>query len=166
MLNLESFFPPIIHKRICFLGQDIKIVYNDSHFVRSVKERLISDIEKGFVYFSFGKQTEFTEMCYDLLSELQKKFPNIVREKFMCEDDDDSRVYEKINHLRHNTEFEQNKCMIDKSDICYVYYFDYILPSQVCRLKDQDLKKYKNETIYLSYNYAKELGKDIFLIKK
>ena len=142
------------------------MVYKDPHLVRSVKERLISDIEKGIVYFSFGKQTEFSEMCYDLLSALQKKFPHIVREKYFSENDDDFRVYEKSIKIPRCNKFDLNKMLIDNSDICYVYFYDYLLKSQIKCLKKDELEKYEKDVTTLSCNYANNHAKHIFLIKK
>ena len=109
------------------------------------KEKIISLLFKTIenlilnenVYvFLFGSQSEFDELCYDVVSDLIKKYPlcrvyvraeypyiSKRHEIFLLQNYYEKTYYpERLLKAGKNAYTERNLEMIDKADICLVYY--------------------------------------------
>ncbi len=139
------------HRKICITESLEKHLY-------SIVEKLIHD--ENADTFIFGSKSEFDLLCYEIVTLLKVKYPNIkrvyVRAEYPYIDDHYEKcILEKYEEKYFPTEIinagrlsyvERNFKMIDQSDVC-VFYYDtkYILSESV--------KKTKSGT-EIAYKYA------------
>jgi len=150
-------------KTCCIIGhRDFK----ETEELRAIAKDLISDLIKKekVTKFLFGSKSQFTEFCYDIVSQLKSRHTNLkrvfVRAEYPIIDDhyynylkkfyEDSYFYSdklmtnKFSHIR------RNQVMIDKSDI-YLFYFnsDYVPQTKT------------RSGTHIAYIYATKKGKKI-----
>ena len=120
---------------VCFIGHR-KI--NDTPELREQLRGILLDlIENGTVNFIFGDHSAFDDLCYELVTELKEKYPEIKRINFRkdYEDTNDYTMqflivgYEEsicpkgVGSAGRASYVERNQAMINDSDFC-VFYFD------------------------------------------
>ena len=134
---------------------------------------LVSDlIKSGVQNFIFGSHSQFNDLCYEIVSKLQKQYPFIKRIHYCL-------AYENyasagINNLyEHEIDCEsainagksayivRNKMMIDDSDLCVFYYDENYKPPRRKNGK-RDLFDYQPKSgTAVAHDYAVKKGKSI-----
>lgn len=160
----------------CFIGhRKIDVTEELKTELRSTIETLIVD---NYVdTFSFGSKSEFDSLCHHIVTELKEKYHHIRRIYFSVYPPsiyDRPRpgvpsAYEEVYHpegLRNAgkaTYVKRNFAMIDKSDICIVYYNEnYEAPT---RRKNIHLPEQKrNSGTKVALDYATKEHKNIINI--
>ena len=146
----------------CFIGhREINVTDELKEKLRVVIEHLITD--ESIDTFLFGSKSHFDDLCYDIVTEIKKKYPHIKRIFVRAEYPyiDESYVayllksYEdtyfpksvlgagKASYVKRNCE------MIDNSRFCIVYYKEDYTP-----------KSRKSET-KIALAYAEKKKKNI-----
>lgn len=119
----------------CFIGhreitetKDLKIK------LKIIIEKLI--MEEKVDTFLFGSKSRFNDLCLEIVSGLKEKYPDIkriyVRAEYKYIDDnyknyllkfyEDTYFPEKITEANKAVYVERNFEMIDKSELCVIYY--------------------------------------------
>ena len=148
-------------KTSCILGhRDFK---KTDELELKLKKLLIDLIEiEGVNEFLFGSKSKFTDFCYDIVSELKNKYPNIKRIFIRAEYPIiNNNYYNYLKRLYEDSYFyseklisnkfsyiRRNQVMINKSDIC-IFYFN----------NDYDSKQQSGTRI--AYEYAVKKDKKI-----
>ena len=127
---------------VCFIGHR-KI--NDTPELRERLQDILLDlIENGTVNFIFGDHSAFDDLCYELVTELKEKHPEIKRINFRkdYEDTNDYTMqflivgYEEsicpkgVGSAGRASYVERNQAMIRESDICIFYYDENYQPNR------------------------------------
>jgi len=160
---------------------------------RKIKNIKIENLEKIFLYlileknittFMFGTKSDFYNICYEVLSNLQKKYNHIQLVLYVCKSEtgllkEDMVKWEIIRKNQFNNEvrfsyydkivdliqyynagkasyIERNQYMVDNSDIC-LFYFD-----EKYQVETENFSIPKSGT-RLIYEYAKRKNKEIIL---
>lgn len=141
---------------ICFIGH--RTVADTEKVKAKLIDIILTLIEKGADTFLFGSRSDFNSLCWEVVTELKEKYPNIKRicynaphetaftskeERKSCErlfsQITKREVYfadyeQKVNSQKaikanKNAYIMRNQEMIDASDVC-VFYFnkDYLPP--------------------------------------
>lgn len=148
-------------KICCVIGH--RTIKESKTLFELVEKNVVNLIEKENVTtFLFGSASQFTYFCYDVISGLKTRFPNIKRIYVRAEYPIISNEY--YNHLKNFYEdsyfyskkllsntfsyIRRDKFMIDKSDVCLFYYNANYLPN----------KKTKSGTC-MAYEYALKKSK-------
>ncbi len=119
----------------CFLGHR---VINETKELRIKLFKIIENliIEQNVATFLFGSKSRFNDLCLEIVTEIKEKYPNIkrvyVRAEFPIIDDDykkyllkfyeDTYFPEKLKGVGKAVYIKRNFEMINKSQICVVYY--------------------------------------------
>lgn len=161
-------------KICCFIGhRKIEITVKLKQAIYDFVQNLI--VNENVKVFLFGSRNKFDDLCYEVVSELQEKYPDIkrvyVRSQYELVDKDYKsyllQFYEetyfpdnckgagKLSHIK------RNQAMIDQSDYCLFYYNENYLPPKRKWAK-RDLFEYQpNSGTALAYKYAKQKKKNI-----
>ncbi len=130
-------------KTACFIGHR-EIVETEG-----LKEQLKELIEKLIVdnavdTFLFGSKSNFNSLCYDLVTEIKEKYPQIKRIFVRAEYPEINDSYIEYLHKYYEDTYypssvmgagkaayvKRNCEMIDKSDFCIFYYNEDALPEK------------------------------------
>lgn len=156
-------------KTCCFFGhRNIEITQKTEKVLFDVVKLLI--IQKGITRFLFGSKSQFNDLCYKIVSLLQKEFPFVqkiyVRAEYPYPGDEYIRylleMYEgtyypdKIKNAGRAVYVERNFEMIDKSEYCIVYFDKNYTPFQH--------KKRSASGTGIAYNYAVRKQKEVINI--
>lgn len=148
---------------LCFIGH--RIVADTKKVKNKLINIVLTLIEKGADIFLFGSRSDFNSLCWEVVTELKEKYPNIKRvcynapnetaftskeERKNCE-----RFFSQMTKQKvHFTDYEQtvnpqkalkanknayimrNQAMIDASDVCVFYYNKDYMPPMGSRLSD------------------------------
>lgn len=141
---------------VCFIGH--RTVADTEKVKAQLIDVILMLIEKGADIFLFGSRSDFNSLCWEAVTELKEKYPDIKRvcynaphetaftskeEREKCE-----RLFSQMtNQEVHFADYEQtvnpqkalkanknayimrNQAMIDASDVCVFYYNkDYMPP--------------------------------------
>ncbi|MBO4962339.1 MAG: DUF1273 family protein [Clostridia bacterium] len=102
-----------------------------------IRKTIINLIEKEQVSeFLFGSKSEFTDFCYNIITDISNRYSNIKRIFIRAEHPiisneycnylktfyDDTYFYNKQLISNKYSYVKRNQYMIDKSDICIFYY--------------------------------------------
>ena len=167
--------------RVCFIGHR-KIPMTDELKVniQTAIENLI--VNDKATYFLFGSRNQFDYLCHGIVSELQQKYPSIVRVACTCrseaatmkEDKErEEEIWRTLLHkevrikdfdaeYEHPTKYssgrgsyvERNQAMIDDSDICVFYYDENYLPLRR-KNSPRDISDYQPKSgTRIAYEYA------------
>ena len=134
-----------------------------------VVENLI--IKNNTEIFLFGSKSEFNSLCHSVVTELKKKYSQIsrvyVRAEYPYIDEDyksyllkgyeDTYFPKKAINSGKAVYIERNFEMIDRSDICVVYYKEDYIPKST---KNPDTKSGTK----IAYEYAKKRCKEIIVL--
>lgn len=161
-------------KTCCFFGHR-KIATADG-----LRERLYKIIEDLIIYkyvdtFLFGSKSDFDKLCLSVVTELKYKYPYIrrvyVRAEFQYINDDykayllqsydDTYYPEQISGSGRAAYVERNQIMVDRSDICVVYYSENYLPSERKNSRHDILPYQPKSGTKIAYKYAKHKKKCI-----
>ena len=149
----------------CFIGhRDINKTEELTERLSKIIENLI--LKEKVVTFLFGSKSEFNSLCYDVVSKLKEKHPQIkrvfVRAEYPEINDDyldylhrfyEETYYPKTVEGSGKSAYIKRNCeMIDKSEICVFYYNDECLP-----------KRRKSGT-KIALDYANRKSKNIILL--
>ncbi len=125
--------------------------------------------------FLFGSKSEFDQLCREVVGNLKEKHTHIKRiyvraefseinkdyEKYLLESFEQTYFPERAISAGRAMYIERNCEMIDRSDICIVYYTDNYTPSTRKNSK-RDLFAYQPKSVTsIAYQYAQSKNKKI-----
>ena len=161
-------------KVCCFFGhRKIEETEDLKNRLYEIAENLI--LNEDVDTFLFGSKSDFDYLCRKVVAELKKKHKHIKRvyvraefpyinkdyEEFLLENFEETYYSEKILNAGKAVYAERNREMIDKSDICIVYYKESYAPSRRKNSK-KDLFDYQPKSgTRIAYDYASEKNKKI-----
>ena len=176
-------------KSCSFIGhRKIEITEELKSRLYNLIDELIS--KHGVTEFLFGSRSEFDSLCYQIVTEIKKRYPNIIRISYTCkhetcplEKDKDywKKIYTQINidniqffdkEFEHKTKYssgkasyvERNFAMIDDSCYCVFYYNEnYGNEWKKTANKSAEIYQAKSGT-KLAYEYAVKCKKIIYNI--
>ena len=130
--------------------------------------------------FYVGSKSEFDELCREVLAVKKEKYPHVKRiyvraeypdisddyQKYLLKSCDATYFPEKARNSGKAVYVERNLEMIDKSDICVVYFKDDYLPPRR-RNSRRDLFDYQPKSgTAIAYNYAVQKKRMIINLAK
>ncbi len=136
-------------------------------------EKLVT--EEGVTHFLFGSKSDFDKLCLEAITELKQSYPQIQRiyvraefpyidqsyENYLLKSYDHSYYPESLLGAGRASYVKRNREMIDKSDVCLVYYKeDYQPPMRKNSKRDLLFHQPKSGTA-LAFSYAVTEGKKI-----
>ncbi len=152
-------------KTVCFFGhRSVADVEMTRKAVEIITENLI--VNENVSVFLFGSKSNFNEICYDVVTEKMKIYPHIKRVYVRAEFKDINDDYTEYLLSRYEETYypksaensgravyvKRNHEMIDKSDICVIYF-------------DAEHKpKKRNSGTKIAYDYAERKKKTIINI--
>ncbi len=139
----------------CFIGhrrvENPTAVFEE---VKKVVEALIT--QKGVRIFHFGSRSAFDDICYAVVTELQKAYPTLVKINYRCKSEyvvqkgererlesvlrescgrkvvlnefEGWRMSDRVRNAGRASYVERNQAMIDESDYCVIYYKEEYQP--------------------------------------
>ena len=162
-----------MERSVCFIGHR-KI--NDTPKLRERLQSILLDlVENGTTNFIFGDHSAFDSLCYELVTELKEKYPEIKRINFRkdYEDTDDYTMqflikgYEEsicpkdVGNAGRASYVKRNQAMIRESDVCIFYYDENYQPSRR-KTSRHDICNYQPKSgTALAYAYAESKMKRI-----
>ena len=151
----------------CFIGHRTIIETEE------LKSKIIEIIEKLIVdenvdTFLFGSKSRFNSLCLELVTKIKEKYPHIKRiyvraeytyisddyKKYLLENYEDTYYPERIIGSGKAVYVERNCEMIDKSDVCIIYYDERLYPAT------------RKSGTEIALNYAIKQGKHIIKLPK
>lgn len=171
---------------VCFIGH--RNIENAEEIKSRLKDVVTSLLSNGANTFLFGSRSDFDYICWSVVSELQKQFPDIKRIKYNIphevaftskeERERYENIYFQIAHKEaHFTDYEmsvdsekslnankttyimRNQEMIDNSDICVFYYNKNYLPPKRKMYKGDIINYQPKSGTAIAYDYAKRKKK-------
>ena len=136
-----------------------------------LKETIVTIVkEQNVQYFLFGSASKFDELCLQIVTELKKQYPEIVRiyvrakERYLTEERkkslleiyDDMIMPSDVENAGRASYVKRNQAMIDASEYCIFYYNPQYVPT-----------KQKKSGTHLAFDYAyqrKNGGKNIQIL--
>ncbi|MBQ8615728.1 MAG: hypothetical protein IJ415_04105 [Clostridia bacterium] len=169
----------------CIIGHR-KIIQTDK-FKEEVKNKLENLIVNNNVNtFLFGSNSEFNDLCYNIIFKLKEKFPKIKMifyptkvetaftydefkeiehkikngKKFSSKIFDEIKEKEVVNNANYKYSYViRNKCLIDDSDMCLFYY-------NLGEFVGAEFAGYRIKSgTKIAYEYAEKENKKIILIQ-
>lgn len=149
------------HRKIRIINKLINIIYE------SIESMIKND---GINTFLFGSNSEFNDICFEIVSKLKSNFKYIkriyVRAEFPYIDDDyreyllqkyDETIFpDKLLNSGRAVYVERNKYMIDNSYICLCYYDENYKPPRRKRNR-RDLFDYQPKSgTSIAHSYAEK----------
>ena len=125
----------VLENTCCFIGhREINVTDELKEKLHMVIERLI--IEESIDTFLFGSKSQFDDLCYDIVTEIKKKYPHIKRifvraeypyidesyEAYLLESYEDTYFPKSVLGAGKASYVKRNCEMIDNSRFCIVYY--------------------------------------------
>lgn len=162
-----------MERSVCFIGH--RKIECTPELRERLQSILIDLIENGTVNFIFGDHSAFDSLCYELVTELKEKYPEIKRINFRkdYEDTDDYTMqflitgYEEsicpkgVGSAGRASYVKRNQAMIRESDVCIFYYDENYLPSRR-KTSRHDICDYQPKSgTALAYAYAESKMKRI-----
>ena len=159
---------------VCFIGH--RKIEDTPELRERLRGILLDLIENGTVNFIFGDHSEFDGLCYDLVTELKEKYPEIKRINFRkdYEDTNDYTMqflivgYEEsicpkgVGSAGRASYVERNQAMIRESDVCIFYYDENYQPSHR-KTSRRDLFDYQPKSgTAVAYAYAVQKKKTVY----
>ena len=168
-----------MNKVCCFIGH--RKINTKLELINKLSETIELLITKRNVdTFLFGCNSEFDDLCYEIVSELKDIYPNIkriyVRAKYpyideryrdyLLEQFEDTYYPQSVFNSAKASYVKRNQEMIDKSDICIFYYDEnYELPQR--KASQNDVTSYKpNSGTEIAYSYAMKKSKEVINLTK
>lgn len=161
-------------KTCCFFGHR-KVVDEES-----VKARLYETIEKLIIsekaeVFLFGSKSDFDKICLEVVTDMKEKYPHIHRiyvraeypvisdehREYLLKHYEDTYYPNRAVNVGKAVYVERNYEMIERSDICVVYYSENYLPPARKNSK-RDLFAYQPKSgTKIAYEYAVKKNKNV-----
>lgn len=158
-----------MNKSACFIGH--RKVNPSPDFQKKLKNIIVKLIEKEKIEnFLFGGKSEFNDICYDIVSDLMKQYPQIKRihyrtnypnadeytKKYLLQGYEESIFPQSVFGAGRASYIKRNQEMIINSDICVFYYNKTIFLGDRKHLNTQH-----HSGTALAYNYAVKTHKKI-----
>lgn len=100
-------------------------------------------VKKKVDTFLFGSKSQFNSLCLEVVTKVKEKHPHIKRvyvraeypyisddyKKYLLENYEDTYYPERIKALSKGVYIKRNYEMIDKSDVCIIYYDERLYPA-------------------------------------
>ena len=161
-------------KICCFVGhRKIEITVEHKQELYDYIESLI--VNENVKVFLFGSRSKFDDLCYEVVTELQEKYPYIERvyvrsqyeyvgkdyESYLLQFYEKTTYPESCKGAGKLSHIKRNQAMIDESDFCLFYYNENYLPPKRKWAK-RDLFAYQPKSgTALAYKYAQQKKKNI-----
>lgn len=161
-------------KTVCFIGhRKIEVTDNLEQELTEYIEYLI--LNENVKVFLFGSRSEFDNLCYDVVSKLKEKYPDIKRVnvrctyeylpdmymKFYLEDYEESIYPKECINSGKISYVRRNQAMVDDSDYCIFYYNENYLPPRRKYAKRCVTDYQPKSGTALAYHYAEQKKKII-----
>ena len=160
-------------KSCCFIGHR-KIEDKETVKIKlaEIVEKLISEDVDTFIV---GSRSDFNELSCEVLKEKKEKYPHIKRifiraeypyidegyEKYLLESCEETYFSERAKNANKLVYIERNYEMIDKSDICIMFYKEDYLPPKK-RNGRQSFTDYQPKSgTGMAYKYAIQKNREI-----
>lgn len=146
----------------CFIGhREINVTDELKEKLRVVIEHLITD--ESIDTFLFGSKSHFDDLCYDIVTEIKKKYPHIKRifvraeypyidesyKAYLLENYEDTYFPKSVLGAGKASYVKRNCEMIDNSRFCIVYY------------KEDYTPKSRKSGTKIAFTYAEKKKKNI-----
>lgn len=165
-------------KKACCVFGHRKITEKEQ--VREKLTEIIENLitEENIDVFHFGSRSEFDDLCREVLAEKKEKYPHIKRiyvraeyqyigkdyENYLLESCDETYFPENAENAGAASYIKRNCEMIDKSDICIVYYKEDYLPPIRKKAKGYMPDCQPKSGTAIAYGYAKRKKRKIINI--
>ena len=131
----------VLENICCFIGhRKINVTDELKEKLRVVIECLI--VDENIDTFLFGSKSQFDDLCYDIVTEIKKKYPHIKRifvraeypyidesyEAYLLESYEDTYFPKSVLGAGKASYVKRNCEMIDNSRFCIVYYKEDYTP--------------------------------------
>lgn len=131
----------VLENTCCFIGhREINVTDELKEKLRVVIECLI--VDENIDKFLFGSKSQFDDLCYDIVTEIKKKYPHIKRifvraeypyidesyEAYLLESYEDTYFPKSVLDAGKARYVKRNCEMIDNSRFCIVYYKEDYTP--------------------------------------
>ena len=171
-----------MNKKIAIFGHR-KVDEADKHIIKDVNNLFENFVINDDTQFLFGSNSEFNDICYDIVTELKGKYNNIERIGYLCATEIAFTKEEAINYQKYinksiskgkhikiydqiqqldfdskNLYIDRNKKMIEDADICIFYYSEKNI---------NPTNKFGNKTnsgTKIALEYAKSKCKEIIIL--
>ena len=152
----------VLENTCCFIGhREINVTDELKEKLHVVIKRLI--IEESIDTFLFGSKSHFDNLCYDIVTEIKKKYPHIKRifvraeypyidesyEAYLLESYEDTYFPKSVLGAGKASYVKRNCEMIDNSRFCIVYY------------KEDYTPKGRKSGTKIAFDYAEKKRKSI-----
>ena len=149
--------------KACFIGH--RNILKSEELNNSLKETIITLINKGVTVFLFGSMSEFDNLALKLVTELKIKYPFIKRvyvrsnyqfidtsyESYLHKFYDETYFPTKLANAGKYSYVERNYEMIDNSDFCVFYYNKNYKPLLREETKNTPLRKTRKSGTKIAY---------------
>lgn len=174
--------------RVCFIGH--RTVADAAQLkikLTEIVSRLVSD---GADTFLFGSRSDFDNLCWQVVTELQEQYPNIKRVSYntphetaftsieerqqfeqiysrlfgsdvRLKDYESAVISQRSINATKDTYIMRNQDMIDNSDVCVFYYNKDYLPPRRKQSKRNVLDYQPRSGTAVAYTYAIQKKKTI-----
>ena len=161
-----------MEKSVCFIGH--RKIEDTPELRERLRCTLSELIKSGTINFIFGDNSEFNSLCYDTVTELKEKYPEIRRIHFRkdYENTDDYLIIrfeesicpEGVGGAGRASYVKRNQAMIDESEVCIFHYDENYLPPRR-KYSKYDVCDYQPRSgTAIAYNYATQKKKQIINI--
>ncbi len=174
--------------KVCFIGH--RKIENEEEIRQRLLNVVTDLIMQGADTFLFGSRSEFDSLCWQVVTELKKQYPNIKRISYNTPHEcsftsqEEREQFEQICfHLtgkeEHFADYEhavksqrsinattdtyvmRNQEMIDNSDVCIFYYNKDYLPPRRKQSKRHAFDYQPKSGTAVAFTYAKQKKKQI-----
>ena len=155
-----------LSKACCFLGH--RTICENEELKTQLYELIEKMIkEENVKTFIFGSKSQFNSLCYDLVSKMKEKYPDIKRvyvrgeypiitydyKEYLLKSYEETYYPEKLIGATRSVYIKRNYEMIDQSKFCVFYY-------------DKDYSpKGRNSGTKIALDYAMKKNKIIYLFQ-
>ena len=158
---------------VCFIGH--RKINDTPQLRKNLNDLLKKLISEGITNFIFGDHSEFNNLCYEIVTELQKEYPHIRRIHFRKDYEEpndytmkilltgfeDSICPKGVSNAGLASYAERNQAMIRESDICIFYYDENYLPKRR-KMSKHSISDYQPKSgTAMAYEYSVRKNKNI-----
>lgn len=147
----------------CFIGH--RTIKKTEELIYSLKETIVTLINKGVTTFLFGSMSEFNDLSWEVVTQLKQEYPSIKRiyvrsayqwidasyERYLLQSYEETYFPLKVEKTGKCSYIKRNYEMIDNSSYCVFYYNENYMPSSSKR----------NSGTKIAYEYATKKKKEI-----
>ena len=159
-------------KICCFIGhRKIDVTVELKQAIYNYVESLV--VNENVKIFLFGSRSQFDDLCYEVVSELKEKYPDIKRvyvrsnyeiisdfyKNYLLSSFEDTFYPKECKNSGKISYLKRNQTMIDQSDYCLFYYNENYLPPKR-KWARRDLFEYQPKSgTALAYKYTQQKKK-------